>query len=103
MGFLGSFANSVRNLGSKALGAVQAVGQKVSDVAGKVGSVATSIAPSLSQLPVVGGVASKVAGAVGNIAQQVSNRAGTASLVAGGLRHVWDNHTLGQAPPMEQG
>lgn len=100
MGWLGRFASGVRNLGSKALGVVQAVGHKVSDVAGTIGNVASSIAPALSTLPVVGEALSKAAGSVGSFAHKVGGYAGVASAVAGGLKSKVDDPTLGQVPPM---
>ena len=96
MGFLGSFGNSIRALGSKALSAVHAIGQKVSNVAGTVSNVAKAIAPSLSTIPGIGGAASGLANTVGNVANKVQNYAGLASGVAGNLN---DRLSPGQAPP----
>jgi len=61
MGFLGSFLNKAKALGSKALGAVSTLGGKFGDVAGKVGDLANRVAPTLSAInPQLGGIANAV-------------------------------------------
>jgi len=76
MGFLGSFLNKAKALGSKALGAVSTLGGKFGDVAGKVGDLANRVAPTLSAInPQLGGIAnavSKGAYQAGGIAHAVS-------------------------------
>ena len=62
MGFLGGFANGVKTLGGKALGAVQSLGSKLGAVAGKVGDIASRVQPALSTInPALGQFAGNVA------------------------------------------
>ena len=89
MGFLGQVGNAFRTLGSKALGAVQTIGSKVGNVAGKVGDLAVKAAPYFG--PGFGDLADRVA----KTAYTVGGVAHTAALSAGALR---DRLRPGQAP-----